>query len=166
MIQIPPDMHCEESGVCFYFVSIDKSTNTLQQLQSSQTEGRHLAIFNQSRFLNNYPCQVFHLQIFLIISFNSSMVTPFCIQTRFISPPFINRHLSYFEGFFFVITKDTPRLVWLSGLSTGLQTKRSQVWFPVRAHAWVASQVPNKGHMSGNCTLMFLSLKSINKNFF
>ena len=38
-----------------------------------------------------------------------------------------------------------PWLVWLSGLSAGLQTKRSLVWFPVRAHAWVAGQVPSWG---------------------
>ena len=30
-----------------------------------------------------------------------------------------------------------PWLVWLSGLSTGLQTKGSLVWFPAGAHAWV-----------------------------
>ena len=29
--------------------------------------------------------------------------------------------------------------VWLSGLSAGLQTKRLQVQFSVRAHAWVAA---------------------------
>ena len=37
-----------------------------------------------------------------------------------------------------------PWLVWLSGLNTGLQTKGSLVWFPVRAHAWVAGQVPSR----------------------
>ena len=37
-------------------------------------------------------------------------------------------------------------LVWLSGLSTGLQTKGLQVPFSVRAHAWVAGQVPSRGH--------------------
>ena len=36
-------------------------------------------------------------------------------------------------------------LVWFSGLSNGLQTKRSLVQFPVRAHAWVAGQVPQLG---------------------
>ena len=30
--------------------------------------------------------------------------------------------------------------------------------FPVRAHAWVAGQVPSGGHMRGNHTLIFLSL--------
>ena len=35
----------------------------------------------------------------------------------------------------------TPRLVWLSGLSAGLQTKGSPVRFLVRAHAWVVGQV-------------------------
>ena len=38
-----------------------------------------------------------------------------------------------------------PWLVWLNGLSTGLQTKGSLVQFPVRAHSWVAGQVPSGG---------------------
>ena len=29
---------------------------------------------------------------------------------------------------------------------------------PIRAQAWVAVQVPSRGHMRGNHTLMFLSL--------
>ena len=33
-------------------------------------------------------------------------------------------------------------LLWLKGLSANLRTKRSQVQFPVRAHVWVAVQVP------------------------
>ena len=36
--------------------------------------------------------------------------------------------------------------------------QRSLVQFPVRAHAWVVGQVPRRGHMRGNHTLMFLSL--------
>ena len=51
-----------------------------------------------------------------------------------------------------------PWLVWLSGLSAGLRTKGSPVQFPVRAHAWVAGQVPSRGNMRGNHTLMFLFL--------
>ena len=51
-----------------------------------------------------------------------------------------------------------PWLVWLSGLNTGLRTKGSPVWFPVRAHAWVVSQVPSMRHVRGNHTLMFPSL--------
>ena len=67
-----------------------------------------------------------------------------------------------------------PWVVWLSGLSAGLQTKGSLVQFLVRAHAWVAGQVPSEGHVRGNHTLMFLSLspslslslkKKINKIF-
>ena len=38
-----------------------------------------------------------------------------------------------------------PWLVWLSGLSSGLQTKGSPVRFPVRAHAWVVDEVPSRG---------------------
>ena len=34
----------------------------------------------------------------------------------------------------------------------------SLVQFPVRAHAWVAGQVPSWGCVKGNHTLMFLSL--------
>ena len=51
-----------------------------------------------------------------------------------------------------------PWLEWLSGLSTGLQSKGSLVRFPVRAHAWVVGQIPSREHMRGNHTLMFLSL--------
>ena len=38
-----------------------------------------------------------------------------------------------------------PWLVWLSGLSTGLQTERSPVRLLVRARAWVPGQVPVGG---------------------
>ena len=57
-------------------------------------------------------------------------------------------------------TKEESRtwLVWLSGLSTSLWTKGSLVRFPVRAHAWVAVQVPSRGSVRGNHTRMFLSL--------
>ena len=37
------------------------------------------------------------------------------------------------------------QLVWLSGLSTGLQTKGFLVRFPVRAHAWVVAGSPVGG---------------------
>ena len=48
-----------------------------------------------------------------------------------------------------------PWLVWLSGLSGGLW--KSQVQFPVRAHTWVAGQVPSWGRARGN-QLMYLFL--------
>ena len=51
-----------------------------------------------------------------------------------------------------------PCLVWLSGLSAGLQTKGSPVQFPFGAHAWVAGQVPSRGCVRGNHTVMFFSL--------
>ena len=51
-----------------------------------------------------------------------------------------------------------PWLVWLSGLSAGLQTKGSLVRFPLRAHAWIVGQVPSRGHARGSHTLMFLTL--------
>ena len=36
--------------------------------------------------------------------------------------------------------------------------QRSLVGFPVRVHAWVASQVPSRGSARGSHTLVFLSL--------
>ena len=54
--------------------------------------------------------------------------------------------------------KMPPWLVRLSGLGAGPRTKGSLVQFPVRAHAWVAGQVPSRGRTKGNHTLMFLSL--------
>ena len=45
-----------------------------------------------------------------------------------------------------------PWLVWLSGLSANLQTKGLLVWFPVRAHAWVAGHVPGGELVRGNHT--------------
>ena len=42
-------------------------------------------------------------------------------------------------------------MVWLSTLTAGLPTKGSLVLqFPVRAHAWVAGQVPSRGRVRGN----------------
>ena len=54
--------------------------------------------------------------------------------------------------------KHIPWLVWLSGLSASLWNKGLLVRFPVRALAWVAGQVPSRGHMRDNNTLKFLSL--------
>ena len=66
---------------------------------------------------------------------------------RFTSPNIVSE-ISLFE----------PWLVWLGGLSAGLQTKGSLIGFPVRACDWVAGQVPSRGCARGNHTLMFLSL--------
>ena len=49
-----------------------------------------------------------------------------------------------------------PWLVWFSGLSASLWTRRLLVRFPVRAHAWVVGQVPSWGRVRGN-QLMYLS---------
>ena len=65
--------------------------------------------------------------------------------------------------------KITKKLVWWRGgrgglpgvaqwIEHGLQTKGSPVLSPVRAHVWVAGQVPSRGHTRGNHTLMLLSL--------
>ena len=50
-----------------------------------------------------------------------------------------------------------PWQVWLNGLNVSLRTKGWLVQFPVRAQAWVAGQVPSRGCVRGNHTLMFLS---------
>ena len=57
-----------------------------------------------------------------------------------------------------ILKKKYPWLVWLSGFSASLQIKGLPVRFPVRAHVWVAGQVPSRGCMRGNHTLMFLFL--------
>ena len=61
-------------------------------------------------------------------------------------------------GNFAINKKVEPWLMWLSGLTAGLQTIGFLVLFPVQAHAWVAGQVSSGGCMRGNRTLMFLSL--------
>ena len=43
-----------------------------------------------------------------------------------------------------------PWLVWLNGMGVVLQSERSRVRFPFRAHAWVAGQVPGWGCVGGN----------------
>ena len=58
----------------------------------------------------------------------------------------------------FIKKINLPWLVWPNGSSTGLKTKGLPVRSPVRAHAWVAGQVPSWGHARGDYTLMFLSL--------
>ena len=65
---------------------------------------------------------------------------------------FSARPISYLKSTVF-----TPWLVWLSGLSASLQTKKLPVQFPVRAHAWVVGQDPIWGNARGNLS-MFLSL--------
>ena len=51
-----------------------------------------------------------------------------------------------------------PWLAWLSGLRAGPKTRGSLVQLPVRAQSWVVGQVPSRGYMRGNHTLLFLSL--------
>ena len=57
-----------------------------------------------------------------------------------------------------------PWQVWLSRLSAHLQTERSLVQFPVKAHAWVMGQVPSWGRARGN-QWMFLSLIDVSLSF-
>ena len=47
-------------------------------------------------------------------------------------------------------SQNQPWMVWLSRWGVGLQTKGSPVQFPVRAHAWVAGQVPTWGRVRGS----------------
>ena len=46
----------------------------------------------------------------------------------------------------------------LAGVAQRIECWTQSVWFPVRAHAWVAGQVPSGGHTRDNHTLMVLSL--------
>ena len=52
-----------------------------------------------------------------------------------------------------------PWLMWLCGLSSGLQTERSLVPFPVRAHAWVAGQVLGWVSVRGNRSMFPLRIE-------
>ena len=47
---------------------------------------------------------------------------------------------------------------WIEHGPVNQRVTGQRVQFPVRAHAWVAGQVPSGGHMRSNHTLMFLSL--------
>ena len=111
----------------------------------------------------------FFFTVFMVLYFSSNCLTYFMLGL--VSPFFLNIDccsewsyvLSHYPISFAlpVILKMLgrhPWLVWLSGLSAGLQTKGLLVWFPVRAHAWAADQVPSVGPMRDNHTLMFLSL--------
>ena len=51
-----------------------------------------------------------------------------------------------------------PWLVWLSGLSTGLQTQRLLVLFPIRAHSWGVSQVPSWEPERGNPSMILFMM--------
>ena len=90
------------------------------------------------------------------------------LQTLFSSwERYIQKYLEETFWGIYELTSFLLQLVWLSGLSANLQTKGSPVRFPVRAHAWVAGQVPSKEHERGNApslspSLLPLSLK-INK---
>ena len=53
-------------------------------------------------------------------------------------------------------------LVWLSGLSAGLRTKSSPVWFPVKEHAWVVGRVPGWGCVRGNQSMFLVYVSPIN----
>ena len=53
---------------------------------------------------------------------------------------------------------DEPWLVWLGRLITGLQTRRLQVRFPVRARAWVVGQVLSWGYARGNQLISLLHI--------
>ena len=44
-----------------------------------------------------------------------------------------------------------PCLMWLNWLGGIPQSKRSQVGFPVRAHAWVVGAVPSGREATGQC---------------
>ena len=71
-----------------------------------------------------------------------------------------NEHLMLFELyiyiyiFFFFFFK--ALLVWVSGLSAGLQTEGLPVRFSVREHAWVSGQVPSWGRVRANRSLNLL----------
>ena len=64
------------------------------------------------------------------------------LELRVLNEDFPSSH-GRAEGGAFENCSTLPWLVWLTGLSAHLQTKGSSVQFLVRAHAWVAGQVPS-----------------------
>ena len=79
---------------------------------------------------------------------NSDFSWPESVGTHRGSGRWLGRKQSQLEKYL------QPWLVWLSGLNI----KGLPVQFPVRAHAWVAGQVPSRGRVRGNHTLVFVSL--------
>ena len=56
------------------------------------------------------------------------------------------------------ILKNGSQLVWLSGLTPGLQTKVLLLRFLIRAHAWVVGLVPSRGFWRSNHALVSFPL--------
>ena len=59
------------------------------------------------------------------------------------------------EKYIYIYTTLAGEVQWIEHR---VENQRVVIQFPVRAHAWVAGQVPSKGCVRGNHTLMFLSL--------
>ena len=79
------------------------------------------------------------------------------------SSSFLGEHSQFLHHSAIRLVKSKLFLIALAGVAqwierAGLRTKGSPVRFPVRAHAWVAGQVPSRGCVRGNHTMMFLSL--------
>ena len=66
------------------------------------------------------------------------------------SPGAVLTRPSVAHSFMFIL------LGWLSGLSASPPTGRSPVQSPLRAHAWVVGQVPNRGCVRGNQSMFLL----------
>ena len=94
------------------------------------------------RNVNKMSTHVFTTQLKKLS--NTSTLKPPCVDFAF---TFVIVNSSQNRFFFFNLKNDffMPWLVWLSGVSAGLQTKGSQVRFLVRAHARVVAQVPSGG---------------------
>ena len=112
---------------------------------------------------NNYYRHHFEIICIWIFSFKVTKTFAFSCSTLLIfywniTFSFMRSLFLFRKPFSLKLQNILPWLVWLSGFSDGLQIKGLLVWFPVTVHAWVAGQVPSRGHARGNHTLMFLSL--------
>ena len=146
----------------------------LLKIVSYQTQRRVSETFmytlkNNDKHLCNYGCDHF-------LTFVYSLITYMCIPKLLIFS-FVSFWTFYKWNHPLKVKKGKKRklpwLVWLSGLSATLRTKRLLVRFPVRAHAWVAGQVPVGGAREATTHWCFspflspslpLSLKNKNKN--
>ena len=98
--------------------------------------------------------QKFSLGILFSSTLSPKVFSFFFYPAAFSLVPF-SKFNYYSKHYWTFKTNCWPWLVWFSGLGIVPQTKRSPVWFPFRAHAWVVDQVPSWGYERGNQS-MFL----------
>ena len=70
----------------------------------------------------------------------------------------LNSRLDKMEDIIGTLKKNLTLVGVAQWIEYGPVNQRAASWFPIRAHTWVAGQVPSRGCVRGNHTLMFLSI--------